>query len=281
MKSKADDAGIALEATVEPSVPGWLSIDAHRVRQVVINLLSKAIKFTAAGTIRLHLSYHQRRLKVEVADTGIRMNEETLRRVFQPFEQAEAGTARKYGGTGLGLSICKKLCHLMNGELRARSEPGVGSTFFFEIDAAPEVPPTTDCTEDARPSPLKLRVLVAVDTKVNQLVIRHFLSRLGAEAEIVDDGAKAVSAVEAGTYDLVLMDLQMPGVDGIEATKQIRALSTAGSDLPIIALTASEMAEQRQECLAAGMNDVLMKPLELEALRATLEGVAREPTPPT
>ena len=270
MSAKAQDAGVSLESEVSEEVPRWVWVDGHRVRQVVTNLLSNAIKFTPGGIVQVSLSYSHNRLQVKVIDSGIGMDKETLDRIFRPFEQADAGTARKYGGTGLGLAICKKLCELMGGHLMAQSEPGAGSTFSFEVEAPPREGPEAGDQSDPSLQPLGLKVLVAEDTRVNQLVIRHFLERLGADVRIVGDGTEAIEAVKTETFDAVLMDLQMPEMDGLEATRRIRALGTSQAELPILALTASVMSEQRAACLEAGMNEVLMKPLELEALHGAL-----------
>ena len=270
MKAKADEAGIRLEAKVAPEVPDWIRVDGHRVRQVTTNLLSNAIKFTPAGTVTVEVSHANALLRVSVTDTGIGMDQETLGRIFNPFEQAEAGTARKYWGTGLGLAICNRLCQLMGGQLTASSELGGGSTFAFEVDAPVEHPPNRARQRDQLLAPLDLRVLVADDTPVNQLVVRHFLQKLGSEVRIVSNGAEAIDAVQEEDFDIVLMDLQMPKVDGFEATQRIRGSNAPGSKVPIIAFTASVMAEQRAACFAAGMDAVLTKPLELEALHETL-----------
>ena len=270
MQAKADDVGIGLQASVADDVPHWVRVDDHRVRQVMTNLLSNAIKFTSAGSVTVEVDHANNRLRVAVTDTGIGMNEETLGRIFNPFEQAEAGTARKHGGTGLGLAICNRLCELMDGRLSATSRPGEGSTFTFDIAAPATQPPQSARRADAALRRLELRVLVAEDTPVNQLVVRHFLRKLGSEVRIVNNGAEAVDAIKQEPFDVILMDLQMPEVDGFEATRQIRNSNTAAAEIPIVACTASVMAEQRAACFEAGMNAVLMKPLELEALHETL-----------
>ena len=270
MKTKAEEAGISLELKVAAEVPPWIRVDGHRVRQVVTNLLSNAIKFTPRGSVTVEVAHAQARLRVSVADTGIGMTPETLGRIFNPFEQAEAGTARKYGGTGLGLAICKRLCELMGGNLKASSRLGQGSTFALDIDAPVERPSTSAVSRGEALRPLELRVLVAEDGPVNQLVVRHFLQKLGSEVRIVGNGADAVVAASEECFDVVLMDLQMPQVDGFEATRRIRNSNGPGANVPIIAFTASVMAEQRAACFAAGMDAVLMKPLELEALHETL-----------
>ncbi|MEL6184743.1 MAG: ATP-binding protein [Myxococcota bacterium] len=270
MAAKAQEAGVTLESSVSPDIPAWVHVDGHRLRQIVTNLLSNAIKFTPGGGVQVKLSYYDQRVHAEVADSGMGMDEETLSRIFRPFEQADASTARRHGGTGLGLAICRKLCELMGGHLGARSQLGVGSTFFFEVDAPPQPAPEQGHQGDPSLQPLGIKVLVAEDTRVNQLVIRHFLERIGADVRIVSDGAQAIEAVKTEAFDAVLMDLQMPEMDGLEATRHIRAMGAPRAEVPILALTASVMAEQRAACFEAGMNDVLMKPLELEALHGAL-----------
>ena len=270
MRARAEEAGSRLESKVAPAVPKWVRVDGHRVRQVVTNLVSNAIKFTPSGSVTIDVTYPDDRLRVAVTDTGIGINEDTLGRIFNPFEQAEAGTARKYGGTGLGLAICNRLCQLMGGEMTATSQPGRGSTFAFDIEAPTECPSTQAPSSDRALRALELKILVAEDTPVNQLVVRHFLQQLGSQVRIVSNGAQAVEAVNEESFDVVLMDLQMPDVDGFEATRQIRNSKPPGSEIPIIAFTASVMAEQRAACFEAGMDGVLMKPLELEALHETL-----------
>ena len=273
MRSRAEEIGIRLELEVDSSVPDSLLVDGHRVRQVMTNLIGNAIKFTHEGYVRVELSHAADRLRVSVSDSGIGIDEQALPRLFESFEQAEAGTARRYGGTGLGLAICQRLCRLMGGSVAATSQLGVGSTFVFDIEA----PPTQVAADNGREREcirhVPLRVLVAEDTRVNQVVMRHFLSKLGAEAMIVNDGAAAVSAVAAEDFDVVLMDLQMPDIDGLEATRRIRRLPDARREVPVVALTASVMKEQRNACFEAGMTDVLTKPIELEVLSASLSRI--------
>ena len=258
---------IALEAL--PPVSG----DPTRLRQVVTNLLGNALKFTTAGTVTLSAEPVARPegdgrtwIRVSVADTGIGMTPEQMDQLFQRFSQADSSTTRRFGGSGLGLVICKNLVELMGGAIHAQSEPGRGSTFWFEVplqaalDAAPAA---------AGSSPTSLfpaRVLVVEDNAVNCLVVQAMLESLGMTVTLANDGAQAVAAVAAHDVDLVLMDCQMPVMDGYEATRRIRSSGHPRAGVPIVALTAHALAEDRQRCEAAGMNDYLPKPVTSEAL---------------
>jgi signal transduction histidine kinase/CheY-like chemotaxis protein len=269
MRVKADEARLWLDVDVAEPLPPWVAIDGHRVRQVLTNLLGNAIKFTERGGVTIRASHGAGRLRVAVEDTGIGMTPEGLARAFRPFEQADGSTARRFGGTGLGLAICRRLCELMGGEVWARSAPGAGSTFTFEV-AAPLAEAPVGAEPPALAPPSSARVLVAEDNRVNQLVARRLLAKLGAEVEVVTNGREAVEILHREPFDLVLMDLQMPEVDGLEATRRIRAMSGARSSTPIFALTASAMEKERRACAAAGMDGVLTKPIEIDALGRTL-----------
>ena len=269
MAGRATEAGLHLALEIAPEVPPWVLVDGHRVRQVLSNLVGNGLKFTPSGEVRVRMSHRDGCLEIAVQDTGIGMNEATLGRLFSPFSQADAGTARRFGGTGLGLAICKHLCELMGGAIGVASEVGRGSRFWFRIPAPVCEAPKSSGSIEADPT-RPLRVLVAEDTPVNQLVARRFLERLGAEVTIVSDGGLAAERAAEEAFDVVLMDLQMPEVDGIEATRRIRAIEGPRGRVPIVALTASVMAAQRAECFAAGMNDVLGKPLDFDQLRAKL-----------
>ncbi len=269
LKSRARDNGTQLALELERSVPAWVTLDGHRLRQVLTNLVGNAIKFTAHGEVLLRVRYDEGTLRCEIQDTGIGIDPQTTETLFRPFVQAESGTARRYGGTGLGLAICKQLCELMGGRIGVESMLGVGSTFWFELPAKSTTPPV-DSTINIDTPLRSLRVLVAEDNRVNQMVIRRFLDRLSAEVFVVGDGAQAVQAVQEGDYDVILMDRHMPGTDGLEATRRIRSLGGKTGQIPIIALTASVMAGDRTTCLQAGMDAILPKPVELESLKKTL-----------
>jgi signal transduction histidine kinase/CheY-like chemotaxis protein len=278
--------GIDVDLAIEPALPAWLRGDAARMRQVVINLVSNAVKFTERGRVVVNVSGRPRAggmlVRVEVSDTGIGIEENALNRLFQPFNQAETSTSRKYGGTGLGLTISARLVDLMGGTIGARSEVGEGSTFWFEVplltsdggerSAEPTQAPAPSGERDATgaltdAAPL---VLVAEDSPVNQLLAVRLLDQCGYRAEVVGDGREAVAAVAQTDFAAVLMDCQMPELDGYEATAEIRKAEGEGRHLPIIAMTANSMAEDRDRCLAAGMDDYVSKPIRPQLLADAL-----------
>ena len=277
--SRAAEKHLAFGLTLGPRVPLGVVGDPIRVKQVLINLCGNAIKFTDRGRVELRLettsaSATEARLRFVVRDTGIGIPAEAQPRLFQAFMQADSSTGRRFGGTGLGLAICQRLVSGMGGSIEVVSSPGAGSTFSFEL-AFPiaqlnrPAPATTPAA--AQPArALRGRVLVAEDDHINQRVITLMLRRLGVEFGTVDDGAAAAEATLHGDWDAVLMDMQMPEVDGLEATRRIRA-GLGGRPLPIIALTANVRASDRAACAEAGMNDFLSKPIRQDDLRQCLE----------
>ncbi|MDP8983186.1 MAG: response regulator, partial [Acidobacteriota bacterium] len=245
---------------------------------VLVNLVGNAIKFTDHGGVSVTVRADQRSdaeviLHVAVTDTGIGIPFEMQRIIFNPFRQADGSPTRRYAGTGLGLTISSRLAQLMRGEIGVRSEVGKGSTFFFTVSLAP-------VAADARVlAPVEapvaeirsLRILVAEDVVVNQRLVSELLRREGHTAVGVGDGNEAVAAARTGRFDLVLMDIQMPALDGLKATAEIRAAENGtGAHLPIIAMTASAMNGDEGKCLAAGMDDYLTKPINLASLREKL-----------
>jgi signal transduction histidine kinase/ActR/RegA family two-component response regulator len=250
--------------------------DPMRFRQVVTNLLGNAIKFTDQGAITLSSQCIEGPagdprlwLRVQVLDSGVGIAPETLPQLFQRFTQADASTTRKFGGSGLGLVICKSLVELMGGTIHVDSQPGSGSCFWFDLPfdlaaAPPALPETGLKTVDM--SVREANILVAEDNLVNQLVVRSMLERHGMKVTLVKDGAHALAAIQEGSFDLVLMDCQMPVMDGYEATRRIRAARRDGPRLPIVALTANAMAEDRQRCAEAGMDGYVTKPVTAESL---------------
>jgi signal transduction histidine kinase/CheY-like chemotaxis protein len=259
-------------------VPPWVELDALRFRQVLSNLMGNAVKFTERGQIRIELDHADGQLQVAIADTGIGMSPSDLERLFEPFAQAGARTAARYGGTGLGLTISRRLIRLMGGELSALSEPGEGTVFHFAIPAPVHVAPETDAAAEVVVQ-RKVRVLVADDDPVNRLVAQRLLQRLGHDAYVVCDGAEAVRAVAQEPWDLVLMDCQMHPVDGWTATERIRALDGDVADVPVVALTASASPDEQSRCFASGMQAVLSKPLEHHRLAEAVVRWARPPAP--
>jgi PAS domain S-box-containing protein len=290
LRPQANAKWLAFGWRVTAETPDLLRGDPQRLRQVLVNLLSNAVKFTQRGSVTLEVrlrSQEQGKATIHFAivDTGIGIRPEQAPALFSPFVQADSSTTRKYGGTGLGLAISKQLVELMGGQIGVDSRPGHGSTFWFT--AALGTPPTSASLAEAAGQALspanrapgwgcfvaspkavvpgrQARILVAEDNPTNQLVIRAQLEKLGCQASTVANGAEALEALRQGTYDLVLMDGQMPIMDGYEATRQIRESSHAG--IPIIAVTAHAMAGDRDKCIRAGMNDYLAKPVELDRL---------------
>ena len=286
--------GLRLHSSIDPDVPAALSGDPGRVRQMLLNYLSNAIKFTASGQIRVQVSLLDSAaggslLRCAVIDTGIGISAEEQKRLFTPFSQADTSTTRRFGGTGLGLAICQRLAALMGGDVGVESAPGNGSTFWFTTRWEPGA--ADHPQEESAPAqfpafaPMTRRVLVAEDNLTNQKVARLLLERLGCHVDTVANGREAVDAVLRASYDLVLMDCQMPEMDGYRATREIRKIeSSTGRSTPIIALTANAQTGNREQCTAAGMDDYLSKPIRAEALAAAvgkwLAQSTREPQPP-
>ncbi|MEO5823253.1 MAG: response regulator, partial [Vicinamibacteraceae bacterium] len=217
-------------------------------------------------------------IRIEVRDHGIGIEPERLSRLFQPFEQGDASMSRRFGGTGLGLAISKRLVELMDGRLWGESQPGVGSTFSFELPLrAAETPSAPARPVKASASASKpisnLRLLIAEDNPVNQRVASRMLQKLGYQSDVVENGRLAIEAVERQAYDVIFMDVQMPELDGLEATRRIKA--RPGVAPWIIALTAHALEDDRKQCLAAGMNDFVSKPVQLTELTAALDRVPR------
>jgi PAS domain S-box-containing protein len=274
--------GISLVPAIAESVPTTVVGDPWRLRQVLLNLLGNAVKFTDHGRVDVRVDVDDTGdgevvLRFSVTDTGIGIEPEHLGSIFESFSQADGSTSRHYGGTGLGLAICRELVALMGGEIEVESEPGAGSVFTFAArlgvsrGAAPALPavepdPGIDGT---------LHVLVADDSATNRTLVRRILERAGHTVTAVASGAEAMGAFRSDTFDLVLMDVQMPGVDGLAATRRIRR-APGGLDVPIIALTAHAMAADRERCLAAGMDDYLAKPFRAEQLLRVISAAVRE-----
>ena len=281
-RPSALNKGLALKAHADADVPVVLTGDANRIGQIVANYLGNAIKFTERGSVTVRLSGEPHgegiyRLRVAITDTGIGIAAETIPRLFQKFSQADNSTTRKFGGTGLGLAICRELAQLMGGEVGVDSAPGKGSTFWFAADcriADATVLPMPEAGARSRllalPGERRLNLLVAEDNQVNQVVIASMLRTAGHECDIAKDGAEAIAAVQKGHYDGVLMDIQMPVIDGVEATESIRKLGAEYAKLPIIALTANAMAGDEERYLGLGMNDYVPKPIDPDRLTLAL-----------
>jgi signal transduction histidine kinase/CheY-like chemotaxis protein len=273
LRAQAEAGGVRLAFELAPGVPSRVVGDPGRLRQVLLNLCGNAIKFAAGGSVSVALSAMPGpRLRFEVRDTGIGMAPEALAKLFEVFGQAEASTARRYGGSGLGLVICRRLVELMGGSILVDSVPGRGSTFRFDIEvAAASAARAPELVGRVAEAAAPRNILLAEDTEVIRLVTTNMLRRLGHEVELAADGREAVAALVGGRFDLVLMDVNMPEMDGIAATRSIRARPGAGPRVPILGLTADDSDQAVTACLAAGMDGVLRKPVTAPKLAAALE----------
>jgi len=262
------------------------------LRQILLNLIGNAVKFTDKGEVSLEVTQINETnegtiLRFSVHDTGIGISEEAQNKLFQSFAQADASTTRKFGGTGLGLAICRKLVELMGGSIGVTSTLGKGSTFWFTLpfarhkQAAPPLNRPADAVNGVHATPFSgtitgLRVLLVEDNKINQVVAVQLLKKFGCVVDTVDNGLKAMEARRQNKYDIILMDCQMPEMDGYEATRKIRELELKSSLPPvrIVAMTAYAMQGDRERCLAAGMDDYISKPVDLGELKSALEKAA-------
>ncbi len=267
LQAQARAKGIALHWQLDEQVPSHLQGDAVRLSQVIGNLLGNAVKFTAAGSVRLALEWQDERLRVSVSDTGIGISPEDQALLFEPFYQVDSSATRRFSGSGLGLAICWRLVQLMGGDIRLQSTPGQGSCFWFELPgmASPCIEAVSPATQGL--SMLDLDVLVVEDSPVNQLVVSLMLQKLVCRVRLASNGLEALAQVGERRPDLILMDMRMPQMDGLEATRRLRSM---GCEVPIVALTANAMTEDRARCLAQGMNDFLAKPISLARLRSCL-----------
>jgi signal transduction histidine kinase len=289
---KANTGSVQIDSAVASDISPFLEGDSYRLRQVLLNLVSNAIKFTpAGGSVHVAVSREANRsgdqvVRFEVRDTGIGLDETAQQRIFERFTQADASTTRRFGGTGLGLAISARLVAMMGGHLAVQSAPGNGSVFYFSIPlAASTAVPTSPAIATQLETRLNLRVLVVEDNAVNRKIISSQLTQLGCTATMTIDGEKVLAALGNGPLpDVILMDCHMPKIDGWEATRRIRAwsgdvnpLRRDASSLPIVALTAAALPEERARCLEAGMNDFISKPVKLSELQRALLPFARAP----
>ena len=278
---QAETKGLILQTHIEPNLPALLHGDAMRLSQALLNFVNNAVKFTEKGTITVRVRKIEANesgilIQFEVADSGIGIAADDLERLFSPFEQADSSTTRKYGGTGLGLAITRKLAELMGGEVGASSRPGFGSQFWFTAKLAPAIAEALPA-DSQQPDHMghlakfrdKVRLLLAEDVPLNRHVMADLLAEIGLTADMAEDGLQAVSMATQTHYDLILMDMQMPNMDGLDATIAIRRLP-GHAETPIVALTANAFDDDRRRCLDAGMNDHLAKPVDPEGLHKML-----------
>lgn len=270
-------AGVLLHCHIEEDVPGRIFTDGDRLRQILINLVGNAVKFTEQGEIRIRVfvtAHHT--ISFEIKDTGIGIEPEKFDQLFQSFSQADPSVTRKYGGAGLGLTISDRLIKLMNGNIRIESQPKVGSTFTFKIPAKAA---SVKTTPGIAPIPMlagkyPFRMMLAEDNPINQQLALIILKKMGYDPDIAENGKEVLARlenarIEETPYDLIFMDIQMPEMDGLEATRTIR--SGQGPQPVIIAMTANATHRDRDECLSEGMNDYLPKPVNIEDLVLMLE----------
>ncbi|MBC7905794.1 MAG: response regulator [Rhodospirillaceae bacterium] len=274
----AAEKGLSLYTSIADTCPRWVKGDPARLQQVLFNLIGNAIKFTDDGGVTIGLHPDGEEIAFMVADTGIGMAPESLAGLFTPFTQADASTTRRYGGTGLGLAIAKRLVSLMGGDMTAQSTLGAGSTFSFTLALPVGQPPKVGETDSLGPRTRPLKVLVAEDNPVNQTLVAHMLERMGHSATVVEHGAVALEMAAAVDYDVILMDMQMPVMDGETATRLIRTLPGRRATVPVIALTADAVLEHRDRYVSAGLDAFLTKPVSWKLLARTLdEAAARRP----
>lgn len=264
MNPLAHANGIGIRLAPEPGFPRQVTGDPLRIKQIVWNLVSNAIKFTQQGSVEIGLSQHESRYCIRVKDTGIGMTPEQCRRIFDAFDQADSSITRQFGGTGLGLSICGRLVGMMQGEITVESVEGQGSTFSVLLPLT-----TSDslrhCEGEAQKADALFdgqKILLVEDNAINQMIAVHLLEELGLRVVCADNGQQAIDQLEKRPFDCVLMDLQMPVMDGLEATRMVRNSNKTYSNIPIVAMTAHTSDEHRQECQSAGMNDHLSKPID-------------------
>ena len=271
--------GLDFELSIAPDALGSYLGDSARIRQILYNLISNAVKFTAHGGVRVTISRTATGVRASVTDTGMGIAADRIGQLFHKFVQADSSTTRQFGGTGLGLAICKELTEAMGGTIEAVSEPGRGATFAVELPLAAVAavePVETEAAEAAADPERAIRVLAAEDNPVNRLVLKTLLGQFGLAPMVVEDGQAAVEAWEAQDWDLILMDVQMPRLDGPSAARRIRALEAerGRARTPIIALTANAMTHQTDAYRAAGMDDVVTKPIEIHDLLRAINAVA-------
>ena len=283
---RASEKGLAFYCRIPEDLPDAVTGDKVRLRQVLLNLAGNAIKFTQRGEVVvsarvLSLAGEEAHLEFAVRDTGIGIPAGDLERIFKPFAQADASTARRFGGTGLGLSISASLVAMMGGRIWAESEPGQGSTFYFTIGAtlAKEAPAEQALQTIPGAPAAALRILLVEDNPANQKLAAYILQERGHSVEVAGDGEQALRSIDENPYDVVLMDVQMPGMDGLETTAQMRSRENGIRRVPIIAMTARATVGDRDRCLAMGMDGYLSKPIDAREMISLIESLAAGAAP--
>ena len=285
MQSRAKEKNLGIAVQFAPGLPRAVKGDASRLRQILLNFLSNAIKFTERGSIGIFVdrigagsTRQSARLRFAVRDTGIGIAENAQKNLFSEYTQVDTSISRKYGGTGLGLAICKKLVAAMNGEIGLESAIGMGSTFWFTVSlpivSEEEIRMNTPESITSPDTP-PLHILLAEDNAVNQKVAAAILKKMGHSVEVAHDGEQAIAAVIRGDFDVVLMDVRMPGIDGLEATRRIRALEGPKGKIPVLAMTAGVSREEEKLCVEAGMNGRVDKPIEPSVLANSIKMITR------
>ena len=282
LRPQAVQKGLTLTVCADPDL-GWIEADPLRLRQGLFNLLGNAVKFTLEGGVQARLTTAETatgpRLRFEIEDSGVGVDQAAADGLFERFSQADGSTTRRFGGAGLGLSITRRLATLMGGDVGYRRAPDGGSIFWLEIAASPAVQAVASDDDGEIALLSGLRVLIVEDNATNRLIAGRLLQAMGADVETAEDGLLGLEAVarDAASYDLIFMDIQMPGMDGIEATRRIRELGGVASQTPIIAMTANALAHQQAAYLAAGMNGAVAKPLSPNALVQAIAAVLTDP----
>ncbi len=283
LKFNADKKNIKLEVDIDKAVPDTLIGDPYRLNQIITNLVNNAIKFTEKGSVRIFVEMENSEsgkadLFFKVVDTGIGITKSGSKKLFKEFSQTESSTTRKYGGTGLGLAICRNLVSLMGGTIGVNSQPGNGSEFWFRLTFHIHEKQQPEAKTEDIDIPSDLKILYAEDNPVNQRVTQLLLNQIGIKCDIAANGEKAYKMFRENQYDLILMDMQMPELDGLESTKKIRTFeknNTIEKPVFIIAVTANAFSDDKQKCISAGMNDFISKPFKVAELKKLIKNAIR------